>query len=177
MCVSHAGRAMQVRGHRLRRAADVIPYTRCHRYNTGWDCRRRTSGSAARRTAESRLFLLGRIRRRTLMRVSWVAPPLLLGGQPEQIARSNVITPQPQCATDEVLRRVQCEFLEMPGLRLTTPQARRLWGLDAASCDALLGALVDANFLFRTRDGAFMRVDHATPLKASLRPRQHVGAA
>ena len=32
--------------------------------------------------------------------------------------------------TDEVLRRVQGEFLEMPGLRLTGAQARRLWGLD-----------------------------------------------
>jgi hypothetical protein len=80
-------------------------------------------------------------------------------------------------ADPEVLRRVQCEFLEMPGLRLTTPQARRLWGLDAASCDALLATLVHANFLFRTRDGAFMRVEHAMPLKASLRPRLFIGAA
>ncbi len=80
-------------------------------------------------------------------------------------------------ATDEVLRRVQGEFIEMPGLRLTKPQARRLWGLDAALCDALLGALVDAKFLFTTRDGAFMRVEHASPVRASLRQRQHVGAA
>jgi hypothetical protein len=49
----------------------------------------------------------------------------------------------------------------MPGLRLTTAQAQRLWGLDRAACDALLGALVDAKFLFRTRDGAFMRSDQA----------------
>jgi hypothetical protein len=79
--------------------------------------------------------------------------------------------PEPVRATDDVLRRVQGEFLEMPGLRLTEAQARRLWGLDAASCGALLRALVDANFLFRTRDGAFMRVEHAMPVKASLRPR------
>lgn len=71
--------------------------------------------------------------------------------------------------TDEVLLRVQGEFLEMPGLRLTEQQARRLWGLDAASCAALLGAMVDAGFLFRTRDGAFMRVEGAAPLKASRR--------
>jgi len=80
-------------------------------------------------------------------------------------------------ATDDVLRRVQGEFLEMPGLRLTEAQARRLWGLDAASCDALLGALVDSNFLFRTRDGAFMRVERAMPVKASLRPRATIAAA
>ncbi len=72
--------------------------------------------------------------------------------------------------TDEVLRRVQGEFLEMPGLRLTEPQARRLWNLDQQSCESLLGALVEDNFLFRTRDGAFMRADHATPVKATLRP-------
>lgn len=61
-------------------------------------------------------------------------------------------------AAEEVLRRVRGEFLEMPGLRLTHAQARRLWGLDAKSCDALLGALVESNFLYKTRDGAFMRV-------------------
>jgi len=62
---------------------------------------------------------------------------------------------------EDVLRRVQGEYIEMPGLRLTTAQAQRLWGLDRAACDALLGALVDAKFLFRTRDGAFMRSDQA----------------
>ena len=84
---------------------------------------------------------------------------------------------EPLHTTDDVLRRVQGEFLEMPGLRLTEPQARRLWGLDAQSCEALLSVLVDAKFLFRTRDGAFMRVEHATPQKASLRLRQQMGAA
>ena len=87
------------------------------------------------------------------------------------------MTPEPKRGADEVLRRVQGEFLEMPGLRLTEPQARRLWGLDAASCDALLGALVDAKFLFKTRDGAFMRVEHATPVKALSRPHRFAGAA
>jgi hypothetical protein len=65
----------------------------------------------------------------------------------------------------------------MPGLRLTEAQARRLWGLDRESCAALLGALVDANFLFRTRDGAFMRVEHAAPLKATLIARHDKIAA
>jgi hypothetical protein len=61
----------------------------------------------------------------------------------------------------EVLQRVQGEYIEMPGLRLTIAQAQKLWGLDRAVCDALLGALVEAKFLFRTRDGAFVRADHA----------------
>jgi hypothetical protein len=80
-------------------------------------------------------------------------------------------------ATDDVLRRVQGEFLEMPGLRLTEAQARRLWGLDAAACTALLEVLVDAKFLFRTREGAFMRVDQAMPMKAGLRSRARIAAA
>jgi len=87
------------------------------------------------------------------------------------------VGPEPIRTNDEVLRRVQCEFLEMPGLRLTEAQARRLWGLDPVACGALLAALVDQKFLFRTRDGAFMRVDYAMPAKASLKPRTKVAAA
>ena len=59
---------------------------------------------------------------------------------------------------------MQGEYLEMPGLRLTAGQAQRLWGLDRAACDALLGALVDAKFLQRTRDGAFVKVENAVPV-------------
>ena len=58
---------------------------------------------------------------------------------------------------DDVLQRIQGEFVEMPGLRLTAPQAQRLWGLEREVCNALLGALVDAKFLLQTRDGAFVR--------------------
>jgi hypothetical protein len=47
----------------------------------------------------------------------------------------------------------------MPGLRLTMQQARRLWRLDETVCNAVLAALVDAHFLARTQDGAFVRQD------------------
>jgi hypothetical protein len=47
----------------------------------------------------------------------------------------------------------------MPGLRLTMQQARRLWRLDETVCDAVLATLVDAHFLARTPDGAFVRQD------------------
>lgn len=66
---------------------------------------------------------------------------------------------------DEVLQRIQGEFVEMPGLCLTAAQAQRLWGLDRDVCDALLGALVDAKFLSQTRDGAFVRLDGAVPMR------------
>jgi hypothetical protein len=44
----------------------------------------------------------------------------------------------------------------MPGLRLTSAQAQRLWGLDGRTCDELLVTLTRLQFLARTRDGAFV---------------------
>jgi hypothetical protein len=62
---------------------------------------------------------------------------------------------------DDVLQRIQGEYVEMPGLRLTPAQAQRLWGLEREVCNALLSALVDAKFLSQTRDGAYVRLDGA----------------
>lgn len=87
------------------------------------------------------------------------------------------MAPQRHGTPDDVLRRVQGEFLEMPGLRLTEPQARRLWNLDQQSCEVLLGTLVEQKFLFRTRDGAFMRAELPTPVKAMPRARSNVAVA
>jgi len=39
------------------------------------------------------------------------------------------------------LQLIQAEYREMPGLSLTKPQMQRLWGLDRATCDALLARL------------------------------------
>jgi hypothetical protein len=47
----------------------------------------------------------------------------------------------------------------MPGLRLTVSQARKLWNLDAPLCESLLSSLVEARFLVRLHDGAFVRAD------------------
>ena len=60
---------------------------------------------------------------------------------------------------DDVLQRIQGEFTEMPGLRLTPAQAQRLWDLDRTVCDQLLDALVKAKFLSLTRDGSFVKTD------------------
>ncbi len=70
---------------------------------------------------------------------------------------------------DEVLQRIQGEYLEMPGLRLTAAQAQRLWGLELDVCNALLGALVDARFLAQTRDGAYVRLDGGQPAAPAMR--------
>jgi hypothetical protein len=55
-----------------------------------------------------------------------------------------------------LLEIVRGEFLEMPGLRLTKRQAQRLWALDSDTCEALLGALEDSQFLRQTRDGEYL---------------------
>lgn len=66
-------------------------------------------------------------------------------------------------AAEDPLVRIRAEYLEMPGLSLTEKQACRLWGLDPRACAGLLEELVAEQFLRRTRDGAFVRVD-AGPL-------------
>ncbi len=58
---------------------------------------------------------------------------------------------------DHLLERIQGEFAEMPGMRLTFRQAQRLWALDAPTCRHLLDALVDAGFLARSPEGAYAR--------------------
>lgn len=75
---------------------------------------------------------------------------------------------------EEALRRIKSEFVEMPGLRLTSAQAQRLGGFDAEFCDAILGALVDARFLLKAGDGTFVRADHGSPRRMvrSVRPVQ-----
>jgi hypothetical protein len=61
----------------------------------------------------------------------------------------------------ELLGRIRGEYLEMPGLKLTLPQAQRLWGLDRAMCEAALAELEQHHFLRRTLGGAFVRAEHA----------------
>jgi hypothetical protein len=56
-----------------------------------------------------------------------------------------------------LLHRIRSEFLEMPGLRLTSAQAARLWALDRHVSERLLDSLTMTGFLLRTREGAYLR--------------------
>jgi hypothetical protein len=58
---------------------------------------------------------------------------------------------------DLVVRRVREEFLEMPGLRLTPAQAKRLWGLEHDTCAAVIDSLIAGDFLRWTAAGALIR--------------------
>ena len=56
-----------------------------------------------------------------------------------------------------LLRRIRGEFGEMPGMRLTTEQAMRLWSLDRVTCEGALGELVATRFLERDAYGRYKK--------------------
>ena len=58
---------------------------------------------------------------------------------------------------DDIVKRIRIEYVEMPDLRLSFAQARRLWNLPADPCELALAALVQAGFLAQMPDGSFLR--------------------
>jgi hypothetical protein len=73
-----------------------------------------------------------------------------------------------------VIQRVRAEYLEMPGLRLRAEQVQRLCGIDPATCQTVLDALVNAMFLCVKPDGHYARLTEGPcsrphPAKAVLR--------
>jgi hypothetical protein len=57
-----------------------------------------------------------------------------------------------------LLLTIQNAFLDTPGLQLTLEEARLLFGVDRATCRAILKALEDASVLTRTPAGAYTRL-------------------
>jgi hypothetical protein len=68
----------------------------------------------------------------------------------------------------DALRLIRAEYYEIPGLHLTQRQVERLWGLDTNTAEALLGALIDVQFLRQTRTGAYVRATNTE--QARIRP-------
>jgi hypothetical protein len=56
-----------------------------------------------------------------------------------------------------LVRRIEGEYHEMPGLKLTEAQAQRLWDLDSDTCHIVLVTLVQRRFLRRTATGMYVR--------------------
>ena len=92
----------------------------------------------------------------------WVYRPVFRLTVLERSGAHMTVAAAPIC---ESLQRITSEYLEMPGLRLTPNQVHRLCGVELDRCEALLGALVDAKFLDRTRDGAFVRYNSHTAVQ------------
>jgi hypothetical protein len=61
---------------------------------------------------------------------------------------------------DNQMRRwailIQGEYREMPALHLTKPQMRRLWGLDAPTCEEVLDTLCAAHVLRLANSGRYV---------------------
>jgi hypothetical protein len=47
----------------------------------------------------------------------------------------------------------------MPGLSLTVPQAKRLWGLEDEICERVIGTLITSEFLRCGPDGTIARAE------------------
>jgi hypothetical protein len=58
---------------------------------------------------------------------------------------------------DSALDAILGGYAHRPGLRLTCEQACRLYELSDARCQGMFDALVDAGFLRRGADGAYVR--------------------
>lgn len=60
-------------------------------------------------------------------------------------------------ALPDLLRRVESEYREMPGMCVTAPQAQRLLGLDSNTCTTVLTMLVERRVLRRTTRGTYVK--------------------
>jgi hypothetical protein len=69
-------------------------------------------------------------------------------------------TSSPQMSSD--VARIRNEYVEMPGLVLTLPQAARLWGLSESRSALLLSMLVETGFLICDKKTVYRRrLDHS----------------
>ena len=68
-------------------------------------------------------------------------------------------------APETLIARVRGEYREMPGLRLTLPQASRLWQVATATCESVLESLVSDGVLLKTPQGAYI----AAPTERRMR--------
>ena len=60
-------------------------------------------------------------------------------------------------ARPSIVDRARAEYLEMPGLCLTVPQAARLLGVDVKESERVLSNLAEAGLLRRTQKGTYVR--------------------
>jgi hypothetical protein len=73
----------------------------------------------------------------------------------ESVARNT--KPSTTAALHDLLRRIEGEYREMPGLSVTAVQAERLWGLDTTTCSFVLMTLIQRGILKRTPRGTYVQ--------------------
>ena len=56
-----------------------------------------------------------------------------------------------------LMKQVQAEYAEMPGLSVTLSQAKRLWTVDQETCEEVFSRLIRSGVLRMTINGRFVR--------------------
>ena len=69
-----------------------------------------------------------------------------------------------------LIERVRAEFVEMPGLELSLPQAARLWNLGIDDCREVLDILTTAGFLRWTAGQTVIRTGRDLQIARELTP-------
>jgi hypothetical protein len=70
-------------------------------------------------------------------------------------------------STDRLVDRIRAEYQALPGLKLTSEQACRLWAVDDAHCESAFEALLAEGFLHRTGTGKFVALPRPGGVSAS----------
>ena len=73
------------------------------------------------------------------------------------ITRTDIVRESDPVGFGVLVQRIQAEYLEMPGLTLTLPQAARLWNESAHRTERSLAELVERGFLMRDQHGVYHR--------------------
>lgn len=77
-----------------------------------------------------------------------------------------------------LINRIRAEFVEMPGLELTLPQAARLWDLGVDDCRTVIDVLTSAGFLRWTAVRTVVRTGRDLVVAPEAEPRDpFVGTA
>jgi hypothetical protein len=63
----------------------------------------------------------------------------------------------PNNVMKDIVRRIEAEYREMPGMCVTPPQAQRLWGLDHVTCELVLTTLLNRGVVRRIRGGMYVK--------------------
>ena len=73
---------------------------------------------------------------------------------------THAILDRPEQCNDafrELSTRIEAEYVEMPGLSVTLPQAQRLWTADRHTCQTVFDRLIARGVLRMTVRGRFVR--------------------
>jgi hypothetical protein len=82
---------------------------------------------------------------------------MFTGGKMKTQLETAAVAPTGAASLHDVLRRIESEYREMPGMSVNAQQAQRLWGLDSTTCSFVMTMLVERGILRHTARGTFVR--------------------